>query len=365
MPSTLKKILFALILSVWWVNCSFADIKAMWVTRFQMDSKQKIDGFIDTARDNGFNTLFVQVVGRGQAYYKSDIIPEVDCGFDPLAYAVEKSHTSGIKIHAWLNAYYVWSSFEAPSSPLHVVNRHPEWLDPGSKNSSKFLNPFNREVKDYLYNMYMEVASKYKIDGIHMDYIRYENEYGGLDYESRRAFSNSYWLDPVFLVYNSQAVKEYYGEEGYKKLKQKWVSYRCRQVSELVKAVYKGVKVLNPDMQVSAAVFPDLADAIGSRGQDWAYWVKSGYLDFVVPMIYSDDEKAVKKRIISCARAIRSKKLVVGLGPYKVSPEDFMKQFLVYKKVKKYYPSIAGFSLFSFDAISQNKAYLEKIKNGL
>ena len=148
----------------WRANCSYAEIRAMWVTRYQMDSRQKIDNFIEKAKENGFNTLFVQVLGRGVAFYDSKLIPKVKLDFDPLAYTVEKAHNKKIKIHAWINAYFVWSANEAPTYESHVVNLHPDWLL--SVNNSKFLDPSNEEVKKYLYDVYMEVAQKYNVDGI-------------------------------------------------------------------------------------------------------------------------------------------------------------------------------------------------------
>lgn len=350
-----------LFLCLWWVNCSSAEVRAMWITRFQMDSRQKIDNFVETAKKHRFDTLFVQVVGRGQAYYSSEAISQMDFDFDPLAYTVEKSHSEGLKVHAWLNAYYVWSSSEAPADTKHVVNLHPDWLVPSSSNM-KFLDPAKKEVKRYLCDMYVEVAEKYDVDGIHLDYIRYDGSYDGLDMESRRNFSNAYWLDPFFIVHYPQSVKDYYGVQGYQKLRKQWIDYKCRQVNELVRDVSAGIKAANNNIKISAAVYQDLDSAVERKGQNWPVWIKEGWIDFAVPMIYSKDSDTVMRRIQESAVAVPYGKILVGLGPYLVSSEDFGTQFSIYRNMKKKYRAIQGFSLFSYDAISSEPSYFDKTK---
>ncbi len=356
-----RLILSFFILCIWWVNCSYGEVRAMWITRFQMDSKQKIDNFIETAKKHSIDTLFVQVMGRGQAYYRSDLVLNMDLDFDPLAYTVEKSHSSGLKVHAWLNAYYVWSSPEAPSDPGHVINLHPDWIVPSSSNM-KYLDPAKKEVKKYLRDMYVEVAEKYDVDGIHMDYIRYDGAYDGLDMESRRAFSDVHWLDPFFIVHYPQSVRDYYGDKGYEKLRRHWIDHKCRQVSELVRDISSGVRKRKPGIALSAAVFQELDSAIGRKGQNWPLWINEGWIDLAVPMIYSRDAELVSRRIRQSASAAGAGNILVGLGPYLVSPKDFGEQFVIYRRMKREYPSILGFSLFSYDAISSEAAYFDKTK---
>ena len=61
-----------------------------------MVSRAEVERALVFARDSGFNHVFVQVRGRGDAYYKSLIVPRSDRirekDFDPLGYAVERGH---------------------------------------------------------------------------------------------------------------------------------------------------------------------------------------------------------------------------------------------------------------------------------
>jgi len=285
-----------------------------------MDSSQKIDNFVKIAKKNGFNTLFVQVCGRGIAYYDSNILPRKDPDFDGLAYTVEKSHSAGLKVHAWINAFYVWSSSEAPEDSYHVVNLRPDWLL--SPKKMLFLDPSIREVRDHVRDVYLEVAEKYDVDGLHMDYIRYPGPGPADEIEAR-----------------------------------------CENVTSLVSEIRSGLDRLDKGIKLSAAVYPNIVEARRDIGQDWLLWIKSGLIDFIVPMIYTTNVDKVKDRVLLDASLSRKKDTVLaGLGAYMVTAEDLIKQIKVVNHYKKYYGSLSGVCLFSYDAVSSEAFYLEKIR---
>ena len=49
--------------------------KALWVVRDHITSKRSIDEIIQFAESNNYNVLFVQIRGRGDAYYSSKLVP--------------------------------------------------------------------------------------------------------------------------------------------------------------------------------------------------------------------------------------------------------------------------------------------------
>src|SRR4051812_43294423 len=52
-----------------------AEIRALWVTRSSLATPASIATLVRSAHDHGFNTLLVQVRGRADAYYASDLEP--------------------------------------------------------------------------------------------------------------------------------------------------------------------------------------------------------------------------------------------------------------------------------------------------
>ena len=51
------------------------ETRALWVLRTSLTSQASIEALVKRARDNGFNALFVQVRGRGDAYYRGGLEP--------------------------------------------------------------------------------------------------------------------------------------------------------------------------------------------------------------------------------------------------------------------------------------------------
>ena len=123
---------------------SSEEIRSLWVVRYSMISPESIDHALETASSLGFNNVFLQVRGRGDAYYSSQIVPRgrflTDPDFDSLSYAVEKGHALGLKVHAWLNMFLVWSSPELPKDTTHLFLAHPDWLDE-SRNRKQNVEP--------------------------------------------------------------------------------------------------------------------------------------------------------------------------------------------------------------------------------
>src|SRR5215210_5464559 len=110
------------------------EVRALWVVRTTLTSPERIRQLVNSAADNGFNTLIVQIRGRGDAYYKSRVEPRAlelkdqPPSFDPLAMTLAEAHKRGLKVHAWLNTSLLANLDALPSDPLHVYNKHPEWL---------------------------------------------------------------------------------------------------------------------------------------------------------------------------------------------------------------------------------------------
>src|SRR5690606_39203711 len=57
---------------------SDAEVRALWVTRASLTTPAAIDALVSSARASGFNTLLVQVRGRGDAYFAGGLEPRAD-----------------------------------------------------------------------------------------------------------------------------------------------------------------------------------------------------------------------------------------------------------------------------------------------
>ena len=91
-----------------WGTVKADPVRGVWVVRHDMATPASVATVVETAKNAGMNTLFVQVRGRGDAYYRSDLVPlaeDVESGFDPLAACLKLANRQGINVHAWINVY--------------------------------------------------------------------------------------------------------------------------------------------------------------------------------------------------------------------------------------------------------------------
>ena len=82
------------------------EVRALWVVREAMTSPSEVSRMVKSAKEAGFNTLIVQVRGRGDAYYNARWEPRASSlenestDFDPLAQAITEAHAAGLTVHA-------------------------------------------------------------------------------------------------------------------------------------------------------------------------------------------------------------------------------------------------------------------------
>ena len=171
--------------------------RALWVSRFEFDSPQKIELIMQRAATANFNIVYFQVRGAADAIYRSAIEPcaTVLCArlggtplYDPLELAVRAAHDHGLELHAWLNALTGLGAGGAAQcatlveseagNPRHLLLEHPEWAmvdDAGERqrcpNAEEYvwLSPAIPEVRTRLARVAADITRRYAVDGIHLD----------------------------------------------------------------------------------------------------------------------------------------------------------------------------------------------------
>src|SRR6266550_7234990 len=164
--------------------------KAIWVVRDKITSKSAIDDLMADATTRGIHDVVAQVRGRGDAYFRSSLEPRAEGlkpdEFDPLAHLVRAGAAVGVRVHAWANVFFVWSSAQGalPSSKDHLVHRHPDWLlrpggvkylDPvgGTDWEGIYTDPATAAAREHILAVFVDIAKRYRVEGFHYDYVRY------------------------------------------------------------------------------------------------------------------------------------------------------------------------------------------------
>ena len=357
------------------------EFRGLWVVRTSMQSQESIEHVIERAVESNFNAILVQVNGRGEAYYESDIVsrmPDVPEGFNPLGFCIQKAHAAGIEVHAWINAFTVGVLGRSDYQEKHVLSQHPEWslvdLDqvstfdytPGTARGelvSVMLDPAIEGVKEYVREVFMEVVTNYDVDGVHFDYIRYPGKKYGYGQEARDRFREITGYDPLDLVNKPETLRGRIvdGKDLFVSLSDRWDEFRRDQVTEVVRRVYQDVKRIKPDVVVSCAVFPDGDQSRALRMQDWRSWIQEGIVDFVVPMAYTPDTRKFADHMKKAVGTPPGGRALAGVGVYLMldNPEDCIEKIDAAREL-----GAPGIVLFSYDSIKERTDYWEALADG-
>jgi uncharacterized lipoprotein YddW (UPF0748 family) len=367
------------------------EVRAMWVQRTTLASSAAILAAVSAAKDAGFNTLVVQVRGRGDAYYNSRYEPRPralaarPAAFDPLDLILTTAHRAGLKVHAWINVNLV-SDSALPVSRDHLVYQHPEWLmvprplavdlqgmNPRHPDYVRRLSAYARERSDRVEGLFFspihkgsvehttkvigDVAARYPVDGIHLDYIRFPNEdfdYSAEALEEFRTEIQSRLSGAERRDYAARATGRplFYTEM----FPQRWQEFRRARLTSLLTKIRATVKARRPAATLSAAVFPDAIEATTRRFQEWGEWLESGLLDAVCPMAYTTDAGLFRTQIANAEQLARQRAVWAGIGAYQLSPSATVEHIQTARQL-----GAEGIILFSYDNL--NSTYVEIVAN--
>jgi len=355
--------------------------RALWIVRTTLVERSSIDVAIEHAVEGGFETLFVQAVGRGDAFYPSSYLPPSELLHsskfpDPLAYFVSQAHRNGLEVHVWINLLYVWSAARCPISPVHVVHKHPDWfvkrlgnicndgdgrdVYPRYGDKDRFLSPALPEVRSYLAKVVGEIIERYSVEGIHLDYIRYPSRDSGFESFSRKAFSTRYLIDPVDLFDRDGSNRTSMNSSSRTILRDEWYKWRAEQITELLKEIRGVQMMLSPGARLSVAIIPDRVKARVSYGQDWARWVNEGIVDLVVTMSYSTVDRVVVAQAREAREAVRKGRLYIGVAAYNRPMNDVVRMIRELRKT-----GVDGFSFFSYNSMLEEPGRFTAVRKNL
>lgn len=330
---------------------------ATWVVRTDLVDKRSIERVVDEAIAGQVNALFVQVRGRGDAYYLGGIEPLAEGiapGFDPLSELIGLARPAGIEVHAWINVFLLGGLEFLHPDARHGARARPEWiqippslagdllpLPPGhagflpriqeharaSRGEAEglYADPLSPSYREHVAAVARDLSARYEIDGLHLDYVRYPGQGYGITREAldrfrvevdrelsgadRRDMAARIARDP--LVYT-------------RRYPVRWSEARRHGVSQTVRAIALAARSARPGIQVSAAVVADIQRARDHLFQDWTRWMSEGVLDAVCPMNYSDANRRsqFEDRARAAVAAKGRGRLYMGIGAYLLPLEE-------------------------------------------
>jgi uncharacterized lipoprotein YddW (UPF0748 family) len=301
------------------------EIRAAWLTtNWNLDwpragsspdeQKAQMREILDSLKRANFNTVLFQARVRGDVFYqsniepwspyfyRSDIIGDQNAPYDPLLFVINECHRRGMECHAWLVTFPVGSQKLVKNRKNNsIAFRRPDICKLHLRDW--FLDPGNPEARAYFVSLVNELVSKYDIDGIHLDYIRYP--------EASTKFPD----------------KDTYRKYGNGKSLADW---RRDNITALVGDVYRKVKSIKPWVQVSCSPVGRYRPlnytnnkwtAYESVAQDAGRWLREGIMDAVYPMLYYNDPE-FKDYIKDWISESNGRFIVPGLGIYRMQKSE-------------------------------------------
>jgi uncharacterized lipoprotein YddW (UPF0748 family) len=252
---------------------------------------EKMRQTLDEYLKSGINSLFMLVKNTtGHVYYESEIgVKDPAYNWDFFGLFLEEARKRGMEVHPWFCVF-------PEAALLGQIREHPEWLIVGpGREMVRTVNPALPEVRAYEISLMTELARKYGVDWIHLDYIRFPCEptepYFSHDARTRKLFQEETGID-------FNALKARDSGNPYWNV---WLEWNREQVTRFVRELRAELGKTGRQVKISAAVFPDPDNARVLIGQDWLEWGRQGLVDMLCPMLYTNDlplfEKLTKRAL--------------------------------------------------------------------
>lgn len=376
------------------------EVRGLWVLRSTLTSPARITELIRAAVDGGYNTLIVQVRGRGDAYYESALEPRAaelagqPATFDPLAMTIERASAAGLRVHAWFNVNLVASGIAPPRARTHIAVREPGWLmvpaplartlarvDPSTpayvaqlarwtrdKSDSvegMFLSPIPEGSQQYTLSIVRDLLQRYKLDGLHLDYIRYptaEFDYSAGALQAFRADHGVKASPAEQARLDALAKRDPLAWTA--AFPVAWENFRRERLDLLVRRIRDLTRETRPEAIVSAAVVPVADDARRLKLQDWSMWAKTGLIDVICPMAYATTTQDFTRQIAATKANAHGKPVWAGIGAWRLPVARTIDHLRAARR-----QGVEGVLMFSYDslmtAVSPRGRYFTQLRPAL
>jgi uncharacterized lipoprotein YddW (UPF0748 family) len=289
-----------------------------------------------------------------------------------------------------VNIGLVSSAVTLPRSPEHVARVHPEWLmvprslaaelhrtrpdtpaytqtlarwsrEHNTRVEGLFLSPIVPAAQEHSIAVVRELATRYAIDGLHFDYIRYPNDEFDYSREALAEFSAAHastvsaserqqleraaasrptaWADAAPIA---------------------WTEFRRERLTALLTRAAAAARAARPGLIISAAVVPNPVEAREHRLQDWPAWAKSELLDVLCPMAYAQTPPDFAAQVKAAVGAAPDTPVWAGIGAYRLPAPRTAEHVRRARRL-----GAAGILLFSYDSLIETQTaaqYFESLR---
>ena len=269
---------------------SSVDNRSTWY-RANEKNDSEVRATVEKMAELGINAVYIETWYNGQTIgYSAD--PRITHNsnahgaYDALEGFCRIAHEYGIEVHAWCENFFIGT----PGGYLAELMQDKRCIDrngkdnyPCSYGNFVFLNPNDRECRDLVLGVYKELVTKYDLDGLHLDYIRFSEpnpDNGDFGY-------NSDIIEGFQKEYNTNI--DPHGITSGHPLWNSWCKYREEIINSFVGEVFTALEAIDSDLYISAACYPDFSNMPTWNFQNFRNWISKGYMDEIFSMSYGAD----------------------------------------------------------------------------
>lgn len=213
--------------------------------------------------------VFVNVAGAGFAHYPSAVLPRsktYEQEGDQLAACLAAAKGTGIRVHAWMLCF---TGTRGTPERQEIFRKRGWRLKTADGKLTEYLDPSNAEVREYLLKAVDEICARYRVDGIHLDFVRW--------YERAAKPKDA-----------AGTISKFVAEARRRVRRPAWLT---------------------------TAVLGKYPACVASVGQDWSGWLDAGLVDYAVPMDYTEDlTKFVSYLDQHAASKSHARRTIAGIG---------------------------------------------------
>ncbi len=287
-------------------------------------SLTSIQKTLDTIKKSGFNEIIVDAIPSGTANYSNSEVYKQngtlknknygEYEHDFLKAIIAEGHKRGMKVFGGLtpfNANYAKNWPELESCYALDINGK----DNSFETNNKMLDPANDLVQEKLKISINDILkSNPDIDGISLDYIRYDADNNilehclGITEAAREKFVQ--FLKQKNLNYSINSLNDL---RSLLRSNNQVFAYFNEMQTELITKTVQNVKdvCLDYDKPLTCAVGEGTYFK-NFKAQDWVTWAKNGYVDALYLMDYYFDETWVNYYVEEAVKAVDNQCLIVG-----------------------------------------------------
>jgi len=230
-------------------------------------SRTEIQRRVNRVKTAGFNIYMPNVWNGAVAYFATDAAQvafhdAADPKYDPLAYLLEVAHRQGLAVHPWF-----------------IIGRNPGGaVFPDSFTAGAPPDAFNiqsADFRDFIVHLVLDVAKRYELDGINLDYIRAMGPCSNP--ECARAYMRKY----------GRSIQEDWEAQQQGRTINSLIEWNRAATTDIVSRIATGLRALNSRAVLTIDTVPFDHSRV-HQGLDEETWVRKGWVNSLIYMAYDD-----------------------------------------------------------------------------